>query len=142
MTLFMSGRGGSVSNISYFVYAAGVSLVNCYLGIYNMAGNQVGGSSPDQSANMMAIGAHTATLATPAALASGTTYRVGIVMGAVGTGCTFAGYAANSAVFTNMGIPAGKQLFCQIGAGYTALPPTYVPGSVGSIAGGIAYVMS
>jgi hypothetical protein len=140
---FMSGLGGTVSNLSYNVVTAGTGVVNTYLGIYDMNGNQVGGSTPDQSANMMAVGTYTAALSTPAVLVPGTMYRVGMVMQTASQSPGWTGFGASySAAITNMGMPASKSLAAMTGSGLTALPATYDPNALTPIAGGLIAVMS
>jgi hypothetical protein len=138
----MSGLGGTVSNLSYTIKTAGTGVVNTYLGIYDMNGNLVGGSTPDQSANMMTAGTYTVALATPAVLAPGTLYRLGMVMQTASLSPTWTGFNRNSAAMTNLGIPVSKSLAAMVGSGLTALPATYDPNALTPIGGGLICVMT
>jgi hypothetical protein len=137
---FMSGQGGPVTTISYAVNAAGAGLADAYLGIYSEAGWLQGKCPDDQSANMTAVAARTATLEAPVTLAPGTLYRLGLVIGAATTFPGLTGYTQGSAAFTNLGLPSNKYLACRSGGGYTALPSTH--GLMTAIPGGIIAVMS
>jgi hypothetical protein len=139
---FMSGPGGSVSRLTYGIITAGTGVVNSHLGLYDMAGNLLGSSSADQSANMMAAGVYIAVLDTPVTLAPDTLYRVGMVIQTVTTSPTFAGFYSGNAGLTNSGIPIAKSFAAQVGSGLTALPATYDPNALTAISGGIVCVMS
>jgi hypothetical protein len=139
---FMSGPGGVVSNLLYGIITAGTGVVNAHLGLYDMSGNLLGGSSADQSANMMAAGVYTVVLDTPVTLAPDTLYRVGMVIQAVSTSPTWPGFYNGAAILTNLAIPLGQSLTVMTGSGLTALPATYDPNALTAQGGGIVCVMT
>jgi hypothetical protein len=143
--MFRSGAGGSVSNIYYNVYGAGAGLSNCYLGIYSMAGSLLAQCTTDQSTNMVSVAPHTAALSGAYTLASGTLYRIGLVIGAMSTSPSLMGAGSQeSYTFTNLAASsAANYPSASYGSlnTYTALPSSFTPASLGTLAGKPIFVL-
>lgn len=72
--------GGTAASVLISIATGGTTPANCYAGLYSDAGTLLSGSA-DQSSAWGSSGVKTVALTTPQAVAAGSTYYVGVLVG-------------------------------------------------------------
>lgn len=128
------GTSSAVSNILFYVNTAGASVSNAYAGVYD-AGGTLLASTTDSSTSFQAVNTKTLALTAPTAvIPAGTWVYVAFLIGAATTAPNLRGHSQSVHFFGVAGTPAAFR-WASTGTGLTALPASFTPTTVSSVAG-------
>lgn len=127
---FLSRRTVQVSSIVYQIITAGVTLVNCFLGIRSAAGSQLGVTA-DLSSIWTSTGVKTTALVAPVTLTAGQFYYFDLLCGSSVTDVGFAASPAGAvATALNINLAAGARRFQVLTGSLSALPASITMSSM------------
>jgi hypothetical protein len=112
----------TIVNLMTRLNTAGITLTNCYLGLYSLAGTRLGVTA-DLSALWVSTGAKDGTLTAGVPVTADTDYIAAFLCGSAGTLPQFARSGISNMANFNMTIPTFR--FASIGTGLTALPTSF-----------------
>lgn len=122
-----------ITSLFYYQGTAGVTLTNCYMGVYSTAGVKLGETDDLSTAWQAAAGTRNTSLITPTStLLAGTEFYVFWLCGSAGTlpaFCVGPGPTSNLVNFS-LNIPNGTNRAATYGSGQTALPASLTLGTL------------